>query len=29
MQLYNFTQNPVTIQQYTRLCQLEFAPHYW
>ena len=29
MQLYNFTHNPVTIQQYTRLCQLEFAPHYW
>lgn len=29
MQLYNFTQNPVTIQQYTRLCQLEFAPHHW
>ena len=28
MQLYNFTQNPIQIKKYTRLCQIEFVPHY-
>lgn len=29
MQLYNFTDKTIEIPQYTRLCQLEFAPHHW
>lgn len=28
MQLYNFTDKTVNIDAYTRLCQLEFCPHY-
>jgi dUTP pyrophosphatase len=29
MQIYNFTDKPISIEKYTRLCQLEFAPHHW
>lgn len=29
MQLYNFTNHTIKIPQYTRLCQIEFCPHYW
>nr|MBR6099658.1 hypothetical protein [bacterium] len=29
MQIYNFTNKEITIEKYTRLCQLEFAPHHW
>lgn len=28
MQMYNFTDKEVSIDAYTRLCQLEFCPHY-
>lgn len=29
LQLYNPTQETITIPSHTRLCQLEFAPHHW
>lgn len=29
MQIMNMTKEPITIEQYTRLCQLEFCPHHW
>ena len=29
LQIYNFTNKPISIEKYTRLCQLEFAPHHW
>ena len=29
MQLFNCTQEPITITKATRLCQIEFCPHYW
>lgn len=28
MQLYNYTNKSITIEKYTRLCQLEFCPHH-
>ena len=29
MQIYNYTKERVDISKYTRICQIEFAPHYW
>jgi dUTPase len=29
MQIYNYTNKAISIEKYTRLCQLEFAPHHW
>lgn len=28
MQIYNFSDKEISIEAYTRLCQLEFCPHY-
>lgn len=28
MQLFNCTSTPVKVEKYTRLCQIEFTPHY-
>ena len=28
MQMYNFTSETIHTEKYTRLCQLEFCPHY-
>lgn len=28
MQLFNCTREPISIEKWTRLCQIEFAPHY-
>ena len=28
LQIYNFTNKPISIDKYTRICQLEFAPHH-
>ena len=28
MQLFNYTKEAITIEQGTRLCQIEFCPHY-